>query len=374
MAAVWSRIGRGAQLSLSLSLSRTFYDGASAASTLRSAAALSRARGQHASSLHSLAGSGELSDFITRDVRQRYAHVKDYVKVTLIEANEILSSFDIGLRQYATNHLSKYGVNLVRGIVKEVKATEITLSDGTRVPYGLLVWSTGVGPSEFVRSLHLPKSPGGRVGVDEWLRVPTAPDVFALGDCAGFLEGTGKPVLPALAQVAEREGRYLARLLGRIAAQNGGKAHCAGKANLGEPFVYKHIGSMASVGRYKALVDLRENKALPLSPSISPLTDQCNAKCGMRLVPRFDKSVLVFAGCQGGVDGWLPQLADVAVSVPDTGGELEEQVLRGGELGNDACVWQGQYQDWLTTFSSLSWCSSGYTGTRDCLSLLFFCL
>ena len=153
----------------------------------------------------------------------------------------------------------------MRGIVKEVKPTEITLSDGTRVPYGLLVWSTGVGPSEFVKSLYLPKSPGGRIGVDEWLRVPTAPDVFALGDCAGFLEGTGKPVLPALAQVAEREGRYLARLLGRVAGQNGGKAHCAGKADLGEPFVYKHIGSMASVGRYKALVDLRENKALPLS-------------------------------------------------------------------------------------------------------------
>ncbi|WVZ66368.1 hypothetical protein U9M48_015599 [Paspalum notatum var. saurae] len=205
--------------------------------------------------------SGELSDFITRDVRERYAHVKDYVKVTLIEANEILSSFDIGLRQYATNHLSKYGVKLVRGIVKDVNPTEITLSDGTSVPYGLLVWSTGVGPSEFVKSLDLPKSPGGRIGVDEWLRVPSVPDVFALGDCAGFLEGTGKPVLPALAQVAEREGRYMARLLGRIAAQNGGgKAHCAGKADLGEPFVYKHIGSMASVGRYKALVDLRENK------------------------------------------------------------------------------------------------------------------
>ncbi|RCV13536.1 hypothetical protein SETIT_2G354000v2 [Setaria italica] len=204
--------------------------------------------------------SGELSDFIMRDVRERYAHVKDHVKVTLIEANEILSSFDVGLRQYATNHLSKYGVKLVRGIVKEVKPTEITLSDGTLVPYGLLVWSTGVGPSEFVKSLDLPKSPGGRIGVDEWLRVPSAPDVFALGDCAGFLEQTGKPVLPALAQVAEREGRYLARLLGKVAAQGGSKAHCAGKANLGEPFVYKHIGSMASVGRYKALVDLRENK------------------------------------------------------------------------------------------------------------------
>ncbi|CAN6318162.1 unnamed protein product [Urochloa humidicola] len=205
--------------------------------------------------------SGELTDFIMRDVPERYAHVKDDVKVTLIEANEILSSFDVGLRQYATNHLSKYGVKLLRGIVKEVKPTEITLSDGTRVPYGLLVWSTGVGPSEFVKSLDLPKSPGGRIGVDEWLRVLSAPDVFALGDCAGFLEQTGKPVLPALAQVAEREGRYLARLLGKVAAQGGSKAHCAVKAkNLGEPFVYKHKGSMASVGRYKALVDLRENK------------------------------------------------------------------------------------------------------------------
>ena len=144
--------------------------------------------------------------------------------------------------------------------MKEVKPAEITLSDGTRVPYGLLVWSTGVGPSEFVKSLDLPKSPGGRIGVDEWLRVPSAPDLFALGDCAGFLEQTGKPVLPALAQVAEREGRYLARLLERVAAQGGSKAHCIGKVELGEPFVYKHIGSMASVGRYKALVDLRENK------------------------------------------------------------------------------------------------------------------
>lgn len=41
-----------------------------------------------------------------------------------------------------------------------------------------------------------------RIGVDEWLRVPSVEDVFALGDCAGFLEQTGRPVLPALAQVS----------------------------------------------------------------------------------------------------------------------------------------------------------------------------
>lgn len=204
--------------------------------------------------------SGELSDFIMKDVRERYAHVKDYIRVTLIEANEILSSFDVGLRQYATNHLTKCGVRLMRGVVKEVHQKNIVLSDGTDVPYGLLIWSTGVGSSQFVQSLALPKSPGGRIGVDEWMRVPSVEDVFAIGDCAGFLEHTGRQVLPALAQVAEREGKFLVELFNRIGKQNGGKAYRLKDIPLGEPFVYKHLGSMATVGRYKALVDLRQSK------------------------------------------------------------------------------------------------------------------
>lgn len=46
--------------------------------------------------------------------------------------------------------------------MKDVKPQMLILNDGTEVPYGLLVWSTGVGPSPFVKSLELPKSPGGR--------------------------------------------------------------------------------------------------------------------------------------------------------------------------------------------------------------------
>ncbi|KAI4318208.1 hypothetical protein L6164_026001 [Bauhinia variegata] len=204
--------------------------------------------------------SGELSDFIMRDVRQRYAHVKDYIHVTLIEANEILSSFDDRLRGYATKQLTKSGVRLVRGIVKGVKADKILLDDGTEVPYGLLVWSTGVGPSPIIHSLDLPKAPGGRIGVDEWLRVPSVQDVFSIGDCSGFVESTGKPTLPALAQVAERQGKYLANLLNKIGNGGGGRAECAKDIELGEEFVYKHLGSMATIGRFKALVDLRESK------------------------------------------------------------------------------------------------------------------
>lgn len=47
--------------------------------------------------------------------------------------------------------------------MKDVKAHKIVLSDGSEVPYGLLVWSTGVGPLPIIQSLDLPKSPGGRL-------------------------------------------------------------------------------------------------------------------------------------------------------------------------------------------------------------------
>ncbi|KAF3628635.1 Internal alternative NAD(P)H-ubiquinone oxidoreductase A1, mitochondrial [Capsicum annuum] len=198
--------------------------------------------------------SGELSDFIRKDVHQRYSHVKDYIR-----ANEILSSFDDRLRTYATKQLTKSGVRLVRGLVQDVQPEKIILSDGTEVPYGLLVWSTGVGPSPFVNSLDIPKAKG-RIGINEWLRVPSVQDVYSIGDCSGFLESTGRQVLPALAQVAERQGKYLASLLNKVGKEGGGHANSAQNMNFGDPFVYKHLGSMATIGRYKALVDLRESK------------------------------------------------------------------------------------------------------------------
>lgn len=65
-------------------------------------------------------------------------------------------------------------------------------------------------------------------------------------------------------QVAERQGKYLANLLNRIGKSGGGHANSARDADLGAPFVYKHLGSMATVGRYKALVDLRQSKVRSL--------------------------------------------------------------------------------------------------------------
>lgn len=61
-------------------------------------------------------------------------------------------------------------------------------------------------------------------------------------------------------KVAERQGKYLAGLLNRIGEAGGGRANSAKDISFGDPFVYKHLGSMATVGRYKALVDLRQSK------------------------------------------------------------------------------------------------------------------
>ncbi|KAL2491798.1 putative anion transporter 5 [Abeliophyllum distichum] len=58
--------------------------------------------------------------------------------------------------------VSQSGVHLACGIVKDVQPQKIILSDGIDIPYGLLVWSIGVGPSPFVNSLDIPKAPVGR--------------------------------------------------------------------------------------------------------------------------------------------------------------------------------------------------------------------
>lgn len=61
-------------------------------------------------------------------------------------------------------------------------------------------------------------------------------------------------------KVAERQGKYLAALLNKIGREGGARAGSAKEFELGAPFVYKHLGSMATIGRYKALVDLRQSK------------------------------------------------------------------------------------------------------------------
>ena len=67
--------------------------------------------------------------------------------------------------------IKKRGVDIrTDNPVKEVRADSVVLADGTTIPCGLVVWSTGVGPRKLINQLDWPKKKNGRLLVDEYLR------------------------------------------------------------------------------------------------------------------------------------------------------------------------------------------------------------
>lgn len=87
--------------------------------------------------------------------------------------------------------------------MKLVERHSCTLADGRKIPFGLMVWSTGLAPTEFVEHMSGLKKERGRIVVDDRLRVPGLDGVFAMGDAA--IE-PARPLGP-LAQVADQQGK-----------------------------------------------------------------------------------------------------------------------------------------------------------------------
>ena len=210
--------------------------------------------------------AGELVDFAKEDIERLCLEAASLFSVTLVEAQKLVGGFDDSLRRYIERSLLKRHVGVLKGVVKEVKESAIVLTDGSEVPYGTLVWSTGVGPTKFISKLPLAKF-RGRLSVDEHLNVRAAPaegaggkggdggseageiypDIFAIGDCA-VNPTCPQGILPPLAQVAEQQGAYVAA---RINASNGAAYDPKGRG-----FRYKHLGSMASMGSVGSVASL----------------------------------------------------------------------------------------------------------------------
>ena len=188
----------------------------------------------------------ELYDFVRQDIARLYPEQRRKVRVTLVESNQILGSFDERLRTYAEAKLAqRRNFNLVKASVKEVRPNSVLLDDGTELPCGLVVWSTGLAPHTFTQNLQVQRNRAGQIETDEWLRILSDPtgDSFALGDCADI---RNLP-LPCTAQVAERQGRYLADAL-VLRAYGGGRSVA--------PFKFTSAGMLAYIGGYSALSDL----------------------------------------------------------------------------------------------------------------------
>ncbi|CAM9788443.1 unnamed protein product [Ectocarpus sp. 6 AP-2014] len=176
----------------------------------------------------------ELRDFIEEEGPRFYPHLLKYVRIKLIEASDkVLSVFDGALQKAAVSSLTERPTKLIdEGFietemtevllkvgVKAVTGTQLELSDGSNIPYGLAVWAAGNGPLplvlDLIQGVEEQKEKAawgrGRLVTDDWLRLLGAPSVFALGDCAVIND---KP-LPQTAQVASQQGTYLARLFSR---------------------------------------------------------------------------------------------------------------------------------------------------------------
>ncbi|MFS8522955.1 MAG: NAD(P)/FAD-dependent oxidoreductase [Micromonosporaceae bacterium] len=153
-----------------------------------------------------------------------------------------LPELDERLGRAAARVLSRRGVELrMETSVAEATAGGVRLSDGEFVPSQTLIWCVGVRPDPLVESLHLPTRKG-RLVVDEYLRVPDRPEIFACGDAAAapVLDRPGE-VSPMTAQHAVRQGKVVATNL----------AASIGRGRF-RPYHHRELGFVVDLGGVQA--------------------------------------------------------------------------------------------------------------------------
>ncbi len=195
-----------------------------------------------------LAGAiGEMSRFtLARDFRSIDAKL---TRVILIEAGaRILPMFDAELASRATRDLESLGVQVwTNSLVTKVDAEGVEVGQ-ERLRAGTVLWAAGVAAEALGRKLGVPCDRQGRVIVEPDLSLPGHPEVFVAGDLAHFAHQTGQP-LPGLAPVAIQQGRAIAA---NIVRELRGQPR--------EPFNYFDKGQMATIGRSRAIAQVRRLK------------------------------------------------------------------------------------------------------------------
>jgi NADH dehydrogenase len=172
--------------------------------------------------------------------------------IFLLESSpNVLNAMSPSAKSKARQYLTKMGVDVrTQTAVQDYDGKQAVLKDGTTIPAALLIWAAGIRGNmpEGIEPGMI--SPGNRIKVDSTGKVPGTSNVFALGDIA-FMENPDFPKgLPQLANVAIAQADHLAKNFIKAAA---------GQPDF-QPFNFKYQGSMATVGRNKAVVDLNTPK------------------------------------------------------------------------------------------------------------------
>ncbi|HET9662242.1 MAG TPA: NAD(P)/FAD-dependent oxidoreductase [Thermomicrobiales bacterium] len=169
-----------------------------------------------------------------------------WARIYLFEGGpRILATFPESLARKATTFLNQVGVQVrTDTLVTEVDADGV-VAGGRRFRAATVLWAAGVAASPIGKSLGTALDRAGRIVVNPDLSVPEYPNIFVVGDLAA-LAGPDGTNYPGVAQVAMQQGRRAGENIRRRLA-----------VELGEPFHYQDKGNLATIGRNRAIADIK---------------------------------------------------------------------------------------------------------------------
>jgi NADH dehydrogenase len=193
--------------------------------------------------------AGAFAELVEGPLKNDQAHAAAHIQVNLIEAGpRLLPMFSAKLSARAKKDLEKLGVKIhLNSPVKEIKPGVVEIQDGKIIGAEVAVWAAGVQGEPAAAALNLPLS-NTRIAVENTLQVQNYPHIFAIGDIAGIAGIDGK-FLPMVAPVAMQQARWVAKQIKRLVSGEDLK-----------PFIYLDKGSMATIGRHKAIVEYKNFK------------------------------------------------------------------------------------------------------------------
>ena len=190
--------------------------------------------------------AGAIAEIARKTLARDFRHIDpSTARVILVEGDKrLLSAYPEDLSASALKQLQELGVEVILGVHAE-KLTDNGLEvAGKFIPCRVKVWAAGNAASSLGKTLGVPTDRAGRVIVQDDLTIPGHPEVQVIGDLANFVSKDGKS-LPGVSPVAIQQGRHAARNILHMIA--GAKP---------QRFYYWDKGSMATIGRNRAVADL----------------------------------------------------------------------------------------------------------------------
>ena len=186
---------------------------------------------------------------------KKHVFPKDYKELDFVNmdihliqsGHELLKGMSAKASTEALHQLEKYGVKVwLNSKVKYYDGHTVLLDTGERLHSHTLIWAAGVTGSIIEGLNPACKVPGNRIKVDEYNRVVGYQNIFAIGDIAAMITSQFPQGHPMMAQPAMQQGKLLAKNLRSLL--NTGKL---------SPFRYRDQGAMATIGRNRAVADLK---------------------------------------------------------------------------------------------------------------------